>query len=61
MHAWPLEMLVIEVESHWLVHVHCIPYLKCTLDSLGHHALKCALDGPRTEDHVPLSRTYDEG
>ena len=34
---------------------------KCSLDSLGHHALKCAIDGPRTKDHIPLSRTHDEG
>ena len=30
------------------------------LDSLGHHAWKCAIGGPRTKDHAPLSCTHDK-
>ena len=61
MHALLLDQVMIEVESHWFVDMHCIPYQKCTLDSLGHHALKCAIDGPKTKDHGPLSHKHDKG
>ena len=31
------------------------------LDSLGHHAWKCVIGGPRIEAHVPLSHKHDKG
>ena len=35
--------------------------LICTLDSFGHHALKCAIDGPRVENYTSLSLKHDKG
>ena len=35
--------------------------LNCTLDSFGHHALECAIDGPRVENYTPLSLKHDKG
>ena len=32
----------------------------CTLDSLGHHAWKCVIGGPRIKGHPPLSHKYDK-
>ena len=35
---------------------------KCAqLGLLGHHAWKCAIDGPRTKNYVPLSHIHDKG
>ena len=34
--------------------------LKCTLGTLGHHASKCVIDGPRGENHAPLSLKHAE-
>ena len=33
--------------------------LKCNLGSLGYHAPRCTIDGPRTKSHVSLSPTHD--
>ena len=35
--------------------------LKCKLGLLGHHASKCAIDGPGVEAHAPLSPLHDRG
>lgn len=40
--------------------VHFIWYWSCTLSFFDHHALKCAIDGPRVEGHTPLSLTHDK-
>ena len=33
--------------------------LICRLGLLGHHASKCAIDGPRVEGHAPMSPLHD--
>ena len=40
--------------------LHFIWNERCTLGLLGHHAFKCAIGGPRTKDHAPLSCTHDK-
>ena len=64
-HALPhlLKWVMIEVEAPWFDYVHCITFemKNAQLGLLGYHALKCALDGPRTKDHVPLSHKHDKG
>ena len=40
--------------------LHVICNQNAQLGSLGHHALKCAIDGPRIETHPPLSHEYDK-
>ena len=37
--------------------IHVI--LKRAIRLLGHHALKCVIDGPRVEGHTPLSPLHD--
>ena len=60
MHALFLE-LVIGI-GLWFVGLHCISHQKCLqLGLLGHHAWKCAIDGPRTKNYVPLSHIHDKG
>ena len=39
--------------------VACILTLKCNLGSLGYHAPRCIIDGPRTKGHAPLSPKHD--
>ena len=46
------------VQFAWLCALHSIS--TCTLDSLGHHAWKCVIGGPRIEAHPPLSHKYDK-
>ena len=61
MYALPLDQ-VIEVGPLCLI--MCIAFhliSKCILGFLGHHALKCAIGGPRIENHVPLSLKHDRG
>lgn len=40
----------------------CIPFdiEIAHLTPLGHHALKCVIDGPRVGNHTPLSRKHDK-
>ena len=60
MHLLPLELIMMEVGAYCLsCAFHSILKLHTWL--LGHHAMKCAIDGPRTKDHVPLSHTHDKG
>ena len=59
MHALPLELSMIEVELI-VCYVHFILHWKWILSSLGHHALKCAIGGPRIEYHTPLSHKHDK-
>ena len=63
MHASPLDQAMIEVEGS-LVCLYALHYIwnqNGTLGPLGHHALKCAIGGPRTKNHVPLSHKHDKG
>ena len=59
MHALSLDQ-VIEVGPYVFV---CISFeIKMhNLVSLGHHALKCAIGGPRIKDHTLLSHKHDKG
>ena len=62
MHALPLELSMKEVEL--LVcsfGLHFFWNWNCIHGFLGHHALKCAIGGPRTKDHVPWSLRHDKG
>ena len=44
-----------------LIGLHCIWNQSCILGSLGHHAWKCVIGGPRIEAHAPLSHYHDKG
>ena len=52
---------MIEVEFNLFDYMHYIPYQDAHLIFLGHHAWKCAIGGPRIEDHIPLSHKHDKG
>ena len=49
---------MIEVEAPWFDYVHCITFemKNAQFGHLGHHALKYAIYGPRTKDHVPFDK-----
>ena len=44
-----------------LIDLHYIWNQSCILGSLGHHAWKCVIGGPRIEAHAPLSHYHDKG
>ena len=62
LHACPVPWLD---DRNWalvcLIGLHFIWHENCTLDSLGHHAWKCVIGGPRIEAHAPLSHYHDKG
>ena len=55
----PSELIMIKVGTHYLFCAFHSILIVHTLASLGHHALKCVIDGSRVEYHAPLSLKHD--